>query len=87
MMELTEIIFVALGVMLSVVSFFLKKENLRVEKLSSKLRNMEIELVKNGAKDSERWIQTQKLLEDRRTDVIALYDKIEKIHQKIDNKV
>ncbi len=48
---------------------------------------MEIELVKNGAKDSERWIQTQKLLEDRRTDVIALYDKIEKIHQKIDNKV
>lgn len=86
-MELMEIVFVALGIMVSVVAFFLKKENLRVEKLSTKLRHIEIELAKNGARDCERWEQTQKLLEDRRTDVISLYDKIEKIHQKIDNKI
>lgn len=86
-MELMEIVFVALGIMLSVVAFFLKKENLRVEKLSTKLRQIEVELARNGARDCERWEQTQKLLEDRRTDVISLYDKIEKVHQKIDKKV
>jgi len=86
-MELMEIVFVALGIMLSVVAFFLKKENLRVEKLSTKLRQIEVELARNGARDCERWEQAQKLLEDRRTDVISLYDKIEKIHQKIDNKI
>ena len=85
-MELTEIIFVAFGIMLSVVTFFLKKENQKVENLSKKLRHIEIELAKNGAKDSERWVQTQKLLEDRRTDAISIYDKIEKLHVKIDTK-
>lgn len=85
-MQLTEIIFVAFGIMLSVVTFFLKKENQKTENLSKKVRHIEVELAKNGAKDCERWSQTQKLLEDRRTDIISIYDKIEKIHQKIDSK-
>ena len=85
-MELTEIIFVAFGIMLSAVTFFLKKENQKTENLSKKVRHIEVELAKNGAKDCERWSQTQKLLEDRRTDIISIYDKIEKIHQKIDSK-
>lgn len=83
-MDITEITFVALGILVSVIAFFLKKENLKVEKLSTKMRHIEIELVKNGAKDCERWKQTQKLLEDRRTDIISIYDKIEKLNQKID---
>ena len=83
-MDITEITFIALGIMVSVVAFFLKKENARVEKISTKLRHIEIELAKNGAKDTERWTQTQKLLEDRRTDIIGIYDKIEKLNQKID---
>lgn len=77
-MHITEIVFVALGLMVSVVAFFLKKESVKVDNLSTKLRHIEIELVKNGAKDSERWRETQKLLEDRRQDVVKIYEKLEK---------
>jgi len=77
-MEVEEIILIALGTMVSVVAFFLKKENIRVEKLSEKVRNLEISLAKNGARDCERWIQTSKLLEDRRQDVHKIYEIINK---------
>lgn len=77
-MEIEEIIFIALGTMVSVVAFFLKKENIRVEKLSEKIRNLEISLAKNGARDSERWVQTSKLLEDRRQDVHRIYEVLNK---------
>jgi len=71
-------IMIAMGTMISIIAFFLKKENARVENLSRKLRHIEIDLAKNGARDSERWIQTQKLLEDRRTDVVRIFEKLEK---------
>lgn len=77
-MEITEVIFVALGLMVSVVAFFLKKESNRVDNLSSKLRQIEIDLAKNEARDSERWVQIQKLLEDRRLDSIKIFEKLEK---------
>ena len=59
-MEIQEIIFICLGIMVSVVAFFLKKESVKIDKLSTKLRHMEIELAKNSAKDCERWRETQK---------------------------
>jgi len=77
-MEIEEIVLIALGTMVSVVAFFLKKENVRVERLSEKVRNLEISLAKNEARDCERWIQISKLLEDRRNDVINLYKSINK---------
>ena len=77
-MELTEIMFIAIGCMLSVVAFFLKKESQKVERLNEKLRSVEIMLAKNGAKDAERWVQTTKLLEDRRQDVIKIYEFLNK---------
>ena len=77
-MELTEIMFIAIGCMLSIVAFFLKKESQKVEKLNEKLRSVEIMLAKNGAKDTERWVQTTKLLEDRRQDVIKIYEFLNK---------
>ena len=83
-MELTDIIFICMGVMLSVITFFLKKESSKVEKMGSKIRHIEVELAKNGVKDGERWRETQKLLEDRRTDIISIYTKIESLHEKID---
>jgi len=70
-----------IGAMVSVIAFYLKKESLKVEKLQSDMRKMEIDLAKNGARDSERWIQIQKLLEDRRLDVVKIFDKIEKSKQ------
>jgi len=77
-MNINEMIMIAMGAMISIIAFFLKKENARVENLSRKLRHIEVDLAKNGARDSERWIQTQKLLEDRRTDVVRIFEKLEK---------
>jgi hypothetical protein len=85
-MDIQEIAFICLGIMLSIITFFLKKESVKVEKLVSKIRHIEVELAKNGVKDCERWRETQKLLEDRRSDVISLYNKIENLHEKIDRK-
>jgi len=82
-MEIQEIIFICLGIMVSVVAFFLKKESVKIDKLSTKLRHMEIELAKNSAKDCERWRETQKLLEDRRLDIVKIFEKIEAIREKI----
>lgn len=78
MIEITEILFVCLGIMVSVTAFFLKKESAKVDKLSSKMREIEIDLARNDARDTERWIQIQKLLEDRRLDVVKIYEKLEK---------
>jgi|11_taG_2_1085331.scaffolds.fasta_scaffold07223_4 hypothetical protein len=77
-MEVEKIILVALGMMVSMVAFFLKKESLKVDRLSKRIQNMEIDLAKNSARDSERWTQTTKLLEDRRTDVIKIFEKLNK---------
>jgi hypothetical protein len=77
-MEIEKIILVALGMMVSMVAFFLKKESLKVDRLSKRVQHMEIDLAKNSARDSERWTQTTKLLEDRRTDVIKLFEKLNK---------
>mgnify|MGYP001587867359 FL=1 len=77
-MEVEKIILVALGMMVSMVAFFLKKESLKVDRLSKRIQHMEIDLAKNSARDSERWTQATKLLEDRRTDVIKLFEKLNK---------
>jgi len=75
-MEMNEILMIAMGMMVSVIAFFLKRESMKVEKLSNKLREIEVDLAKNGARDSERWIQTTRLLEDRRQDVVKIFEKI-----------
>lgn len=77
-MEINEMIIIAVGLMVSVVAFFLKRESLRVDRISSELRKIEIELAKNDARDVERWSQTKKLLEDRRQDVVKIFEKISK---------
>lgn len=77
-LELSEIIFILLGLMLSIVAFFLKRESQKIDGLSKKLRLMEVDLAKNSAKDGERWRETQKLLEDRRIDIIKIFEKLDK---------
>ena len=75
---MTEIVFVALGIMVSVVAFFLKRESMKVDRIQKRLTDMEIELAKNSARDAERWNQTSKLLEDRRIDIHQIFDQINK---------
>jgi predicted Holliday junction resolvase-like endonuclease len=77
-LELSEIIFILLGLMLSIVAFFLKRESQKIDSLSKKIRLMEVDLAKNSAKDGERWRETQKLLEDRRLDIIKIFEKLNK---------
>lgn len=73
-----EILIIGVGILVSITAFYLKRESLKIERLGSKIRRMEIDLAKNGARDAERWEQTQRLLEDRRVDVVRLFEKIEK---------
>jgi len=77
-LSITEIVFVALGIMVSVVAFFLKRESMKVDRIQKRLTNIEIELAKNSARDCERWNQTSKLLEDRRVDIHQIFDQINK---------
>ena len=77
-MEMQEMLIMGVGILVSVTAFYLKRESLKIEKLGSKLRRMEVDLAKNGARDAERWEQTQRLLEDRRTDGVRLFEKLEK---------
>lgn len=76
--SVTEIVFVTLGIMLSVVAFFLKRESMKVDRLQKRIIDIEIELARNSARDSERWRQTTKLLEDRRIDIHQIFDQINK---------
>ena len=75
-MEIKEIVLLVIGAMVSIIAFYLKKESSKISKLSDDVRNIEIKLAKNGARDEERWAQISKLLEDRRQDVIKIYEKI-----------
>lgn len=77
-MEIKEIIMMAIGAMVSIIAFYLKRESIKIEKLSTKLREIEVSLAKNGARDAERWDQTSKLLEDRRQDIHKIYEKLNK---------
>lgn len=77
-MEMQEILIIGVGILVSITAFYLKRESLKIERLGSKIRRMEIDLAKNGARDAERWEQTQRLLEDRRVDVVRLFEKMEK---------
>ena len=65
-----------IGAMVSIVAFYLKRESNKIERLGNDLREIQIDLAKNNARDSERWIQTKKLLEDRRLDAVKIYEKL-----------
>jgi hypothetical protein len=78
-MEFDSYIFLGVGVAISVLGFFLKKEARKAAELESRLASLEVLWAKNEARDSERWIQANKLLEDRRDDVRNIYDKLSKL--------
>lgn len=75
-MEIKEIIILGIGTLVSVIAFYLKREALKIERIQNDMRKMEISLAKNDARDAERWIQIQKLLEDRRLDAIKIFEKL-----------
>jgi galactokinase len=64
--------FAGVGVALSVLAFFLKKNKLEIDRLSEMVRNLEL----SDATKSERLKTIGKVLEDRRRDVQKLFEKI-----------
>ena len=77
-MEFSEYVFVGIGACFSIIGYFLKRENKRLENMENLINEVNLTLAKNEVRDSERWIQTDKRLEDRRTDVRKLYDLVQK---------
>lgn len=81
-MEYNEYILIGLGIFISVIGYFLKRENRRLEELEILVNKINIVLAKNDVRDSERWDQTNKNLEDRRMDVRKIFDIIGEIRSK-----
>ena len=77
MMDVQGYIFLGVGVAISVLGFFLKKEARKAEDLAQRLGNVETDLAKNEARDLERWIVANKLMEDRRDDIKRIFEKLE----------
>lgn len=75
-MEFHSYIFLGVGVAISVLGFFLKKESKKQAELEDRVKGLEVSWAKNEARDQERYTQHEKLLEDRRDDCRKLYDLI-----------
>ena len=78
-MEINEYILMGIGICISIISFFLKRENKRLEDLENLANKINLTLAKNDVRDNERWESINKRLEDRRTDIRKIYDIISDI--------
>jgi hypothetical protein len=73
----SDYIFLGVGVALSILGFFLKKEARKTQQMEETLQGLSLKIAQNDVRDSERWTNAMKLLEDRREDVKNLYAKLE----------
>lgn len=64
--------FVGVGVALSVLAFFLKKNKAEIDLMKERMRDLEIA----DARSSERIRTLLKTVEDRRRDIQKIFDKI-----------
>ena len=65
------------GVAISVLGFFLKKEAAKAQEMDNRIKDLEVRMAKNDVRDIERWKIADKTMEDRRVDVKVLFDKLE----------
>ena len=77
-MEYNEFILIGIGTAISVLGYFLKRENKRLEAIELLVHQINVTLAKNEVRDSERNGSIEKRLEDRRVDVRKLYDLVQK---------
>ena len=73
-MEITHYMFAGVGVAISVLAFFLKKNKMEIDAMKGIQRKLEI----SDARNSERIRTLLKLVEDRRKDIQNLYEKTQK---------
>ena len=55
-------VFLGVGVAISVLGFFLKKEARKTEDMSKRIGTLEMLLAKNDVRDCERWAVAHKLM-------------------------
>lgn len=73
-MEITHYMFAGVGVAISVLAFFLKKNKMEIDAMKGIQRKLEI----SDARNSERIRTLLKVVEDRRKDIQNLYEKAQK---------
>lgn len=81
-MEVESYMFLGVTVALSVLGFFLKREARRSAENDQRIATLELLMAKNDVRDSERWSVAHKLMEDRRNDIMKIYDKIDKFNRR-----
>tara|TARA_R110001592_G_scaffold52557_4_gene160879 strand:+ start:595 stop:834 length:240 start_codon:yes stop_codon:yes gene_type:complete len=77
-MDFQSYCFLGVGVAISVIGFFLKKEAQKAKQMDDKIRTLEVSQAQNCARDDERWHNYSKVLEDRRQDIMKLYEEMSK---------
>lgn len=77
-MEYNEFILIGIGTAISVLGYFLKRENKRLEAVELLVNQINVTLAKNDVRDYERNGSIKKGLEDRRLDIRKLYDLVQK---------
>ena len=77
-MEFSSYIFLGVGVAISVLGFFLKKEARKSMENDKRISSLEERMAKNEVRDGERWKVADKLFEDRRDDIKTLFGRLEK---------
>ena len=84
MVDPDKLVMVVIGLIVSMIAYFIKKESNKLTKLGDDVRKLQTDLVKNTCKDEERWYWINKHLEDRREDCRKLYDLVGKLKDKGD---
>tara|TARA_R110000744_G_scaffold287956_3_gene399034 strand:+ start:2900 stop:3136 length:237 start_codon:yes stop_codon:yes gene_type:complete len=77
-MQYNEFILIGIGTAISVLGYFLKRENKRLEAIELLVNQINVTLAKNEVRDFERNGSIEKRLEDRRLDIRKLYDLVQK---------
>ena len=72
-MEISHYMFAGVGVALSILAFFIKRNKWELEKMNDRLRQLEI----GNAGQSKDLAHLTKLAEDRREDVKNLFKRLE----------
>jgi len=80
-MEVESYMFLGVTVALSVLGFFLKREARRSAENDQRIATLERLIGENDVRDQVRWKNADKLAEDRRNDVMKIYDKIDKLRR------
>ena len=77
-MAYNEFILIGIGTAISVIGYFLKRENKRLEEMDDLINKINVTLAKNEVRDTEINKSVEKRLEDRRNDIRKLYDLVQK---------